>query len=142
MKKQLLCTSAIALGIAAAPAAAQEWNLDWGGYMNQHVAFGDISDNLAVFGVGGQDWEGDGLDLAHRPRPLHQASRKFRGHALRERRCESLGLLLARLRALHVLRVGVDALGLYVGEWLRVLCVIDVIYVLAVLDLGLRVLDE
>ncbi|MDM8165243.1 porin [Roseovarius sp.] len=63
MKKQLLCTSAIALGIAAAPAAAQEWNLDWGGYMNQHVAFGDISDNLAVFGVGGQDWEGDGLDL-------------------------------------------------------------------------------
>ena len=47
MKKQLLCTSAIALGIAAAPAAAQEWNLDWGGYMNQHVAFGDISDNLS-----------------------------------------------------------------------------------------------
>ncbi|MEQ8294383.1 MAG: porin [Roseovarius sp.] len=63
MKKQLLCTSAIALGIAAAPAAAQEWNLDWGGYMNQHVAFGDISTNLANFGVGGQDWEGDGLSL-------------------------------------------------------------------------------
>jgi len=63
LKKQLLCTSAIALGIAAAPAAAQEWNLDWGGYMNQHVAFGDISTNLANFGVGGQDWEGDGLSL-------------------------------------------------------------------------------
>ena len=63
MKKQLLCTSAIALGIAAAPAAAQEWNLDWGGYMNQHVAFGDISTNLGVFGAGGQDWEGDGLSL-------------------------------------------------------------------------------
>ncbi|MEQ8877036.1 MAG: porin [Phycisphaerales bacterium] len=66
MKKQLLCTSAIALGIAAAPAAAQEWNLDWGGYMNQHVAFGDISDNLAVIAgpaFSGQDWEGDGLDL-------------------------------------------------------------------------------
>ncbi|KRS15888.1 porin [Roseovarius indicus] len=64
MKKQLLCTSAIALGIAAAPAAAQEWNLDWGGYMNQHVAFGDISDNLtALTGLASPDWEGDGLDL-------------------------------------------------------------------------------
>lgn len=64
MKKQLLCTSAIALGIAAAPAAAQEWNLDWGGYMNQHVAFGDISDNItALTGLASPDWEGDGLDL-------------------------------------------------------------------------------
>ena len=60
----VLSASAIALGIAAAPAAAQEWNLDWGGYMNQHVAFGDISDNLtALTGLASPDWEGDGLDL-------------------------------------------------------------------------------
>ncbi|MFU1478868.1 porin [Roseovarius sp. C7] len=43
MKKHLLSTSAIALGLVAAPASAQEWNLDWGGYMNQHVAFADVS---------------------------------------------------------------------------------------------------
>lgn len=43
MKKHLLSTSAIALGLVAAPASAQEWNLDWGGYMNQHVAFVDAS---------------------------------------------------------------------------------------------------
>ena len=41
MKKQILRTSAIALGVAAAlPATAQEWNLGWGGFMNQHVVFG------------------------------------------------------------------------------------------------------
>ena len=41
MKKQILRTSAIALGVAAAlPATAQEWNLAWGGFMNQHVVFG------------------------------------------------------------------------------------------------------
>ena len=41
MKRTTLRTSAIALGVAAAlPATAQEWNLAWGGYMNQHVAFG------------------------------------------------------------------------------------------------------
>lgn len=45
MKKQLLCTSAIALGVAAAPAAAQEWNLDWGGYYNVDVLFNDVSGN-------------------------------------------------------------------------------------------------
>ena len=58
MKKQLLCTSAIALGIAAAPAAAQEWNMDWGGYMNQHVAFGDIDSSVSAV-----DFEGDDLDI-------------------------------------------------------------------------------
>ena len=66
MKKQLLCTSAIALGIAAAPAAAQEWNLDWGGFMNQHVAIGDISTNLAAVTPAGTvipSFEGDGLDI-------------------------------------------------------------------------------
>ncbi|MGQ3488927.1 porin [Roseovarius pacificus] len=45
MKKQLLCTSAIALGVAAAPAAAQEWNLDWGGYYNVDVLFNSTSGN-------------------------------------------------------------------------------------------------
>ncbi len=59
MKKQLLCTSAIALGVAAAPAAAQDWNLDWGGFYNTHVAIGDIS----TPGAPGTDFEGDGLDV-------------------------------------------------------------------------------
>ncbi|MEM6589242.1 MAG: porin [Pseudomonadota bacterium] len=59
MKKQLLCTSAIALGVAAAPAAAQDWNLDWGGFFNTHVAVSDISTNL----TDGQDFDGDGLDV-------------------------------------------------------------------------------
>lgn len=45
MKKQLLCTSAIALGVAAAPASAQDWNLDWGGFFQQHVAFTDVGGN-------------------------------------------------------------------------------------------------
>ncbi|WP_428515759.1 porin [Roseovarius sp.] len=43
MKKQLLCTSAIALGVAAAPASAQDWNLDWGGFFQQHIAYADVS---------------------------------------------------------------------------------------------------
>jgi predicted porin len=45
LKKQLLCTSAIALGVAAAPASAQDWNLDWGGFFQQHVAYTDVSGN-------------------------------------------------------------------------------------------------
>ncbi|MCY3983571.1 MAG: hypothetical protein OXE85_06605, partial [Roseovarius sp.] len=41
MKRTTLRTSAIALGVAAAlPATGQEWNLQWGGFMNQHVVFG------------------------------------------------------------------------------------------------------
>ena len=41
MRKQVLRTSAIALGVAAAlPATGQEWNLQWGGFMNQHFVFG------------------------------------------------------------------------------------------------------
>lgn len=64
MKKQLLCTSAIALGVAAAaPASAQEWDLDWGGYMSSHVAVvdtdGPVADNpandfdgLSIFNTG------------------------------------------------------------------------------------------
>lgn len=59
MKKQLLCTSAIALGVAAAaPASAQDWNLDWGGFMSQHIAFvdSDIKDGGAT--IPGQDFSG------------------------------------------------------------------------------------
>ncbi len=63
MKKQLLCTSAIALGVAAAPATAQDWNLDWGGYMNTHVAVGDISTDAADLAVPGISWDGEGLDI-------------------------------------------------------------------------------
>lgn len=43
MKKHLLCTSAIIGCALAAPATAQEWDLDWGGFMNQHVGFADVS---------------------------------------------------------------------------------------------------
>jgi predicted porin len=43
LKKQLLCTSAIALGCAiAAPVSAQEWDMDWGGFFNTHVAYTDV----------------------------------------------------------------------------------------------------
>ncbi|MFN3208299.1 MAG: porin [Roseovarius sp.] len=52
MKKQLLCTSAIALGVAAAPASAQDWNLDWGGFFQQHIAYADVS------GTGAADFDG------------------------------------------------------------------------------------
>lgn len=62
MKKQLLCTSAIALGVAAAaPASAAEWNLDWGGFFNQHLAIGDIS--IGDPSLAGTDFDGEGLDL-------------------------------------------------------------------------------
>ena len=68
MKYKLLSTSALALGVAVSqPAAAQEWNLDWGGFYNQWVAFGDIDVGgalgpTATFGPGA-DPEGDDLDL-------------------------------------------------------------------------------
>jgi hypothetical protein len=42
LKKQLLCTSAIAFGVAAAPAAAQEWSVDVGGYYNFYTGFSDV----------------------------------------------------------------------------------------------------
>jgi predicted porin len=55
LKKQLLCTSAIALGCAiAAPASAQEWNMDWGGFVNTHVGYADVSGTANV----GQDFDG------------------------------------------------------------------------------------
>ncbi len=43
MKKNLLCTSAIALGVVAAPAVAQEWDLAVHGYFNQHIGYADNS---------------------------------------------------------------------------------------------------
>ena len=49
MKRTTLRTSAIALGVAAAlPATAQEWNLAWGGFMNQHVVFGSTDIKTTV----------------------------------------------------------------------------------------------
>ena len=49
MKRTTLRTSAIALGVAAAlPATAQEWNLAWGGFMNQHVVFGSTETKTTV----------------------------------------------------------------------------------------------
>ena len=49
MKRTTLRTSAIALGVAAAlPATAQEWNLGWGGFMNQHVVFGSTDKKTTV----------------------------------------------------------------------------------------------
>ena len=39
MKKHLLTTSAIALGVAAAPAAAQEWDVNVGGHFQSHVVY-------------------------------------------------------------------------------------------------------
>lgn len=57
MKKHLLCTSAIIGCAMAAPATAQEWDLNWGGYMNQHVAFVDVGGSGAV----GMDFDGVGF---------------------------------------------------------------------------------
>ena len=48
MKKHLLCTSAIIGCAMAAPATAQEWDLNWGGYMSQHIAFADVSGTLVT----------------------------------------------------------------------------------------------
>ena len=51
MKKQLLCTSAIALGaLAAAPASAAEWDVSWGGFINQHVVIADVDTDGDVAG--------------------------------------------------------------------------------------------
>ncbi|WP_255012852.1 porin [Roseovarius sp. M141] len=55
MKKHLLSTSAIALGVAmAAPAAAQEWDVSFGGYMSQHVGYVDVNGSANA----GQDYDG------------------------------------------------------------------------------------
>ncbi|HEY9038272.1 MAG TPA: porin [Roseovarius sp.] len=58
MKKHLLSTSAIALGVAmAAPAAAQEWDVSFGGFMSQHIGYADIGGTVAA----GRDL--DGVDI-------------------------------------------------------------------------------
>ena len=76
MKKQLLCTSAIALGVAAAPAAAQDWNLDWGGFYNTHVAIGDISSNFgnAPAAIARPKFDGDGFDIHTNPEIIFSPS--------------------------------------------------------------------
>jgi len=59
LKKQILSTSAIALGVAmAAPASAQEWNLDWGGFANTHVGFSDVEGSAIAAGA-----DFDGVDV-------------------------------------------------------------------------------
>ncbi|SLN51129.1 hypothetical protein ROG8370_02276 [Roseovarius gaetbuli] len=60
MKKQLLCTSAIALGCAiAAPVSAQEWDMDWGGYYNTHVGIASVSTSASL----GTGTDYDGVDV-------------------------------------------------------------------------------
>jgi predicted porin len=59
MKKQLLGTSAIALGIAmAAPASAQEWNMKWGGFARTHVGIVDLDADVTKATPAGSDFEG------------------------------------------------------------------------------------
>ena len=60
LKKHLLSTSAIALGTIAlaAPAAAQEWDVSFGGFMSQHVAYADLGGSALT---AGGDY--DGVDI-------------------------------------------------------------------------------
>ncbi|WP_138934797.1 porin [Roseovarius arcticus] len=60
LKKHLLSTSAIALGTIAlaAPAAAQEWDVSFGGFMSQHVAYADLYGSALT---AGGDY--DGVDI-------------------------------------------------------------------------------
>ncbi|GAW33167.1 hypothetical protein RA2_00203 [Roseovarius sp. A-2] len=59
MKKQLLSTSAIALGVAmAAPASAQEWDMDWGGFHNAHVGYVEVDTTGVAVGT-----DFDGVDV-------------------------------------------------------------------------------
>ena len=60
MKKQLLSTSALALGVAlAAPASAQEWKMNWGGFYNSHVGYVSVDSNTPAHA--GADF--DGVDV-------------------------------------------------------------------------------
>ncbi len=61
MKKHLLCTSAIIGCAMAAPATAQEWDLSWGGFMNQHVAFADVSGTAVTAFAPAADYDGLGF---------------------------------------------------------------------------------
>ena len=57
MKKQLLGTSALALGVAfGAPLAAQEWTMDWGGFYSSHVGYVSVDSNTAA--QAGGDFDG------------------------------------------------------------------------------------
>ena len=57
MKKHLLSTSAIALGVAmSAPASAQDWDMDWGGYHNTHVGYVSVDSNTGAHVA--TDWDG------------------------------------------------------------------------------------
>lgn len=59
MKKHLISTSAIALGVAmAAPVAAQEWDVKVGGYMNQHIGYRDVSGNFGPGSEKASNWDG------------------------------------------------------------------------------------
>jgi len=64
LKKQILSTSAIALGVAmAAPASAQEWNLDWGGFANTHVGISSVDYNAAAAAVAPAGIDNDGVNI-------------------------------------------------------------------------------
>ncbi|MCY4291460.1 MAG: hypothetical protein OXC72_06835, partial [Roseovarius sp.] len=68
MKRTTLRTSAIALGVAAAlPATGQEWNLAWGGYMSQHVAFGS-NEHKTMVNVNDLSYTFDGDESPNNPR--------------------------------------------------------------------------
>jgi predicted porin len=59
LKKHLLSTSAIALGVAmAAPASAQDWNMKWGGFANTHVGITSVDRNFAAPGI-----DNDGVNI-------------------------------------------------------------------------------
>ncbi|RKF15400.1 porin [Roseovarius spongiae] len=45
----------------AAPATAQQWDLAWGGFMSQHVAYTDLSGTMSGTGVGQVDNDGIGF---------------------------------------------------------------------------------
>ncbi|WP_234999580.1 porin [Roseovarius albus] len=64
MKKHLLSTSAIALGVvAAAPASAQDWDVSWGGFFSSHIAIVD-TDSQIPDGEGGlRSYDGDGINF-------------------------------------------------------------------------------
>jgi len=58
VRKHLVTTSAIALGVAmAAPASAQEWNMKWGGYHNTFVGYVSVDNDASP----AADW--DGVDV-------------------------------------------------------------------------------
>jgi predicted porin len=57
LKKHLLSTSAIALGVAmTAPVSAQEWDMKWGGYYETHVGYVTVDSDTAAHNL--TDWDG------------------------------------------------------------------------------------